>query len=108
MNTLKGSMTLKNTTQNRQRIGFRWLALIAILFCELMIHAWVRTESTQAILRISHAQAGITKNLSYKKELSVERDRLKSDTRITKIARTHLNLSTDAFSQTLYLSGADQ
>jgi len=101
-------MTIKHKTQKKQRVGYRWLALIVVLFCELMVHAWVRTESTQTIVRISNAQAGITKSLSYGRALSVERDRLKSDARITRIARTHLGLSTDTFSQTLYLSGDAQ
>lgn len=105
-------MITKNKTKNRHqpggRVGYRWLALILVLFCELMGHAWVRTESTQAILRISNAQAAITKRLSYGKALSVERDRLKSDSRITRIARTRLGLLTDTFNQTIYLSGDDR
>ena len=105
---MNGTMTRKHTKQQKQRVGYRWLALILVLFCELMVHAWVRTESTQTIVRISNAQAGITKSLSYGRALSVERDRLKSDARITRIARTHLGLSTDTFSQTLYLSGDAQ
>lgn len=84
---------------------YKWLVLILILFGELMGHTWVRTESTQTILRISQAQAGIAKKLSYRNALAVERDRLKSDDRITRIARTHLNLSTDISLQTIYLSG---
>ena len=105
-------MTQRDKTQNGQQpgggVGYRWLALILVLFCELLGHAWVRTESTQTILRISNAQAGITKAISYGKALSVERDRLKSDNRITKIARTRLGLSTDTFDQTIYLSGDEQ
>jgi len=97
-------MTKSDKTKNGQRAGYRWLVLILVLFCEFMVHAWVRTESTQAILKISSAQAGITKKLSYGKALSVERDRLKSDTRITGIALTRLGLSPDTFSQTIYLS----
>jgi cell division protein FtsL len=89
----------------KQKIGYRWLALILVLFCELMVHTWVRTESTQAILRISQAQAEITKKASYGKALAVERDRLKTDSRITRIARTRLGLSTNIFNQTIYLSG---
>jgi len=88
----------------KQKIGYRWLALILVMFCELMIHTWVRTESTQTILRISQAQAEIVKKISYGKALAVERDRLKSDARITRIARTRLGLSTNIFNQTIYLS----
>lgn len=101
-------MTINHKTQPSQRVGYRWLALILVLFCELMVHAWVRTESIQAIVRISNAQTGITTSLSYGRALSVERDRLKSDERITRIARTHLGLSPDTFSQTIYLSGEDR
>lgn len=88
-----------------QGARYRWLVLILILFCEFMAHTWVRTESTQTILRISKAQAGVAKKLSYRNALAVERDRLKSDDRITQIARTHLDLSTDLFNQTIYFSG---
>ncbi len=102
---MNGSMTQPDKTKKGQRVGYRWLALILVLFCEFMVHAWVRTESTQTILRISSAQSGITKRLSYGKALSVERDRLKSNTRITRIAGTRLGLSPDAFSQIIYLSG---
>jgi cell division protein FtsL len=101
-------MEINPKIQPNQRVGYRWLALILVLFCELMVHAWVRTESTQTILRITNAQADITKNLSYGHALSVERDRLKSDARITRIARTHLGLSPDTFSQIIYLSRDDQ
>jgi len=89
----------------QRRKGLRWLALILVLVCELMAHAWIRTESTQSMLRISKAQAEIQKKISYRKALSLERDRLKSDGRITKIARTRLGLSSDIFNQTIYLSG---
>ena len=101
-------MTIKNKSHKKQSPGFRWLVLIAVLFCELLTHAWVRTESTQTILRISNAQAGIAKDRSYGDALSVERNRLKSDERITRIARTRLGLSTDTFNQTIYLSGEDR
>ncbi len=89
----------------QQNPGYRWLVLILILFCEFLAHTWVRTESTQTILSISTAQAGIAAKLSYRNELAVERDRLKSDDRITQIARTHLDLSTDVLNQTIYFSG---
>ncbi len=89
----------------QHRAGLRWLALILILFCELMAHTWVRTESTQSILRISKNQAEIHKRLSYRKALGLELDRLKSDSRITRIARSRLGLSTDIFNQTIYMPG---
>lgn len=89
----------------QHRAGLRWLALILILVCELMAHTWVRTESTQSILRISKTQAEIHNKRSYRKALGLERDRLKADARITRIARTRLGLSTNISNQTIYLSG---
>lgn len=87
----------------KQKVHYRWLVLILILFCQLMVHAWIRTESTQTMLRISRIQSGTAKSLSYGKALGVERDRLKSDARITRIATTRLGLSTDILNQTIYL-----
>jgi hypothetical protein len=46
----------------------------------------------------------LVKKTSYRKALSVERDRLKSDNRITRIAKTRLNLFTDTANQIIYLS----
>lgn len=90
-----------------QRKGLRWFALILVLICELMAHTWIRTESTQTILRISQAQASVQKSLSYRKALNLERDRLAADARIIRIARTRLGLSSEVSDQTIYLENAD-
>ena len=87
------------------RKGLRWFALILVLVCELMAHTWVRTESTQTMVRIAQAQEEIQNTLSYRKALGLERDRLKSDARITQIARTRLGMTSDISNQTVYLSG---
>jgi len=96
-------MVKKHVIPVQQRKGLRWFALILVLVCEFMAHAWIRTESTQAMLRISQTQAEIQKSLSYRKALGLERDRLKSDARITRIARTRLGLTSDVSGQTIYL-----
>lgn len=83
----------------------RWLALILVIVFESMAHAWVRTESTQAMLRISQAQTQIQTTISYRKALWLERDRLKSDARITRIARTRMGLTSEVSGQTIYLPG---
>lgn len=98
-------MVRPNEIRRPRTRGLRWFALILVLVCELMVHAWIRTESTQAILRISETQSDIQKKISYRKALGLERDRLKSDARITRIARNSLGLSSDIFNQTIYLSG---
>ena len=104
-------MTIKNNISKiaipPQNVGFRWFVIICLIFCELLVYTWIRTESTQTILRVSKAQAAHIKETSYHNALSVERDRLKSDERITRIAKTRLNLSTDTLNQTIYFSGKD-
>ncbi len=102
-------MTINNDISPKriepQNAGLIWLVIICMIFCELLTYTWVRTESTQTILRVSKAQAEVIEKTSYCKALSVERERLKSDDRITRIAKTLLNLSTDTLGQTIYLSG---
>ena len=83
----------------------KWFALILVLVCESMAHAWIRTESTQAMIRISQAQTQIQTTISYKKALWLERDRLKSDVRITRIARTRMGLTSEVSEKTIYLPG---
>ncbi len=98
-------MVRANELRKPRKRGLRWFVLIVVLVSELMIHVWIRTESIQARVRISQAQAQIQKALSYRKALGLERDRLKSDARITQIARARLGLSPDIFNRTIYLSG---
>ena len=98
-------MVRPNEMRRPRKRGLRWFFLILVLVSELLVHVWVRTESTQAMIRISEAQADIQKAVSYRKALSLERDSLKSDARITRIARTRLGLSSDTFNRTIYLSG---
>ncbi len=103
------NMAIKNQSTRKQikpqREGFRWLIIIGIIFFELLIYTWIRTESTQASIRVSKYRDSLAGQNSYLKALSVERDRLRSDDRITKIAKTRLNLSTDTSKQTIYLPG---
>ncbi len=99
-------MAIKNNIPKKiiqpKKAGLHWVVLIGIIFCELLTYTWIRTESTQAILQISNFQRQYDGKVSYQKALSIERDRLKSDERITKIAKTRLNLSTHTLSQTIY------
>jgi len=101
-------MTIKNNIAKKrvqpQKPNFWWFAVISIIFCELLVYTWIRTESAQTILRVSKKQETFVKKTSYHKALSVERDRLKSDDRITRIAKTRLHLFTDTANQTIYLS----
>jgi hypothetical protein len=95
-------MNWKRSLQKKHTIGLKWLVVISLLFGELLVHTWVRTEATQTTLEISLDQSRLSDLLSYQKELTLERDRLKSDDRIIHIARSQLGLTSDVFNQTIY------
>ncbi len=91
----------------KKSAGALWLFIIFVIFAELMAYTWIRTESTHALLRISKAEESLLERRSYHKALLAEKEWLKSDARITHIAKTRLNLSTVTMKQTIYLSGED-
>ncbi len=102
-------MAVKNNIPKRpsppQHRGLFWIFIISLFFCELLAYTWVRTESRHTLLEVSKAQDMLAQSLAYKKALLLERDRLKSDDRITRIAKTRLNLKRDTLIQTIYLAG---
>lgn len=85
----------------------KWLVLISILLCELLFYTWVRVESTQTVFRISKAQYDQKEIKSYNEALSLEKATLISPERISKIARSELNLSIPRPDQIIYLYGED-
>ena len=87
----------------RSKTGVYWFLIIGILFCQILAHTMIRTQTTQTILAISKAQGELAKAQSYTKELALERDRLASDGRITRIAREQLGLKINTLNQTIYL-----
>lgn len=96
--------TVKIPIENRTR-GTWWLFIIFIIFAELIVYTWIRTESTQALLRISSAEGQLLQKQSYQKALLAEKEWLKSDARITQIAKNRLNLSNATMKQTIYFPG---
>lgn len=90
-----------------RRRGLKWLCIISIIFIEMLAYTWVRTESTQTVLRISHAKEMYADKTAYHKALMVEKDRLKSDERITQIAKSRLDLTSNTFERTIYLNGKE-
>ncbi len=97
-NIMKNPVPIKNK-------GSLWFLIIFIIFSELMVYTWVRTESTHALLRISLAEEQLLQKRSYQKALLAEKEWLKSDARITQIAKNRLNLSTATMKQTIYFPG---
>ncbi len=82
---------------------YRWLVLISFVFAAVMSYTMVRTKSTHTILSISKSQGRLERVRSYQKELILEVERLKSNRRITGIARTQLELEPYTLDRTIYL-----
>lgn len=90
-----------NSFQNQT--GLLWFFLIIILAAGLIGNAWIRSESNQAMIMIAKTEHRIQELADYRQALGVEIERLKSETRITRIARTRLELAPDIFNETIYL-----
>lgn len=88
------------------KIHFRWILILCLIFCQLILYTWLRTESTQAIFRISSLKQSLAEKTTYHKQMRLEEERLRSDQRITHIAKTKLNLSGNPVKQTIYFSEA--
>ena len=101
MNTTQKRGKQINSIQNRK--GLRWFFLIIVLVAELICNAWIRSESSQAMIMIAKTETQIRDLADYRQALGVELERLKSEARITRIARTRLGLTPDIFYQTIYL-----
>ncbi|PIE63181.1 MAG: cell division protein FtsL [Desulfobacter postgatei] len=93
----------KQTDATQSRKGLLWFFLILVLAAELICNSWIRSESSQAIIRITDTERRLRKLAAYRQALGVEIERLKSEARITRIARTRLGLASDIFNQTIYL-----
>ncbi len=87
------------------RKGYLWVLVIAIVFCQLLAHTWIRNRSTQTLVEISRNQIRLNSALAYNRALGVERGRLKSETRVIPIAKNKLGLRQDVFQQIVYLQG---
>lgn len=104
-------MAVKNNISKKhkkpQSRGLSWIFMIGLLFIQLFAYTWVRTESTQTILNISKLQGDLAGKQALNKALEVERDRLESDDRIIRIAKTKLELLPETSVETIYLAGDD-
>ena len=90
-----------DSIQNRK--GLLWFFLIMVLAAELICNAWIRSESNQAMIMIAKTESRIRNLTDYRQALGMEIERLKSEARITHIARTQLELAPDIFNKTIYL-----
>ena len=97
----------KRNPAQKQGHGIFWFLLIFTLFCELLFYTWIRVESTQTFFRIAKHHESLNKANSYNAALNLEKERLNSLERISKIAATKLNLSMNTTGKVIYLTGEE-
>lgn len=97
---------------SRNRVGknrispvkpWRWLLIIFILMAELFVYTGTRVECTNAGYEIVRAETVLKKNISYKKQLTIELERLSTPERISGIATTRLGLFRPGLDSVVYL-----
>ena len=93
----------KQIPPGQNRKGLRWFFLIMLIAAELILNAWIRSESSQAMQQISQSRTQIRDLTEYRAALNVERERLKSEGRIIRLAHSRLGMVTETLSQTIYL-----
>lgn len=86
-----------------KRVPARWLVLLVVFICELFIYTAVRVDCTRNRFQIFLAQEAQKSAQTYQRELIVELDRLGAPERISKIARTRLNLEVPDQGQVVYM-----
>lgn len=99
----KNRKKLEMNILSRSKSGLFWLIFFLVLFWELIINIWIRTESTQSQLELAQNRVQLEKLLTYNKALGLELDRLKSEARITDIAKKTLGLISELNSPIIYL-----
>lgn len=83
--------------------GGRWIVIIILLICELFVYTTIRLESIHTKHEIDRAETETSKLASRTTALIVEKERLGSPERITKIAKSRLNMSMPASDQVIYI-----
>ncbi len=98
-------MAKKQTAPAQDRKGLRWFFLIMLLVAQLILNAWIRSESSQAMQQISKTRTQLRDLAEYRQALGVEIERLKSEGRIMYIAHSRLGMVPDTLNQPIYLPG---
>jgi len=85
----------------------KWIVILFLFLFELLIYTGTRLECTSTEFSISDARAEQQRLESYRAELLLEKERLGSPERISRIARTRLDLVVPDHNQVVYLENWD-
>lgn len=95
------------TQHNPAGFGFRWLIVLTVLFGQLLIYTWVRTETRHAMIDLSKARIKLTQAGERQKNLNFTINRLIAENRIREIAVNQLYLLSESNVPTIYLNEGD-
>ncbi|MEA1967179.1 MAG: cell division protein FtsL [Thermodesulfobacteriota bacterium] len=94
---------IKTKKKSKKKISGKWFVILSFFIFELLIYTGIRLEYTNTEYRISDAMGKQKKLKSYRAELLLEKERLASPERISKIAGTRLELVVPDHNQIIYL-----
>jgi len=93
----------KNRKQRNPKVTIAFLCLMLVFIAELLFYTWCRVQSVRIKYEIAAQTSGIWQQSAMQDNLKIEFARLKSPSRIAKIAKTQLGLITPTSKQTILM-----
>jgi cell division protein FtsL len=93
----------KKGKQRNPKVTFIFLGLMLFFIAELLFYTWCRVQSVRIKYEITEQTAHIRQLATMQDNLKIEFARLKSPSRIAKIAKTQLGLITPSSKQMILI-----
>jgi cell division protein FtsL len=97
---------MKNKKKQKQRnpkVTAAFLCLMFVFIAELLFYTWCRVQSVRVKYEIAEQTSRAKQRSAMQDNLKIELARLKSPSRISKIAKTQLGLITPTSKQTILI-----
>ncbi len=93
----------KKRKQRNPKVTFFFLCLMLLFIAELLFYTWCRVQSVRLKYEITAQTAHVWQLAAMQDNLKIEFARLKSPSRIAKIAKTQLGLITPSSKQMILI-----
>jgi cell division protein FtsL len=93
----------KNRKQRNPKVTIVFLCLMLVFIAELLFYTWCRVQSVRTKYEITEQTSRIRQMSAMQDNLKIELARLKSPSRIAKIAKTQLGLITPTSKQMILI-----
>jgi cell division protein FtsL len=93
----------KKRKQRNPKVTIVFLCLMLVFIAELLLYTWCRVQSVRIKYEITEQMSRIWQLSAMQDNLKIEFARLKSPSRIAKIANTQLGLITPTSKQTILI-----